>query len=113
MSETVGFPVIKSRVDLNQQQFQENTASWGAVLAEYEAALKSTSSEGKEDALSRHIGRGQLLGMSIASALPSSEKLSYQQPGTEFLFFSIKILHSLRSGRLQGTILRTRRHVQV
>lgn len=63
MATSTAFPVIKGALNLHQRQYEGNKEHWKPVLDKYFSALAETSSEGRAEALSRHVERGQLLGI--------------------------------------------------
>ena len=63
MAGNQAFPVIESRLNLNDAQYNVNREAWLPVIDKYEASLHATTSEGNEKALKRHQDRGQLLGV--------------------------------------------------
>lgn len=59
--EATMYPVEESKVDLREQQYQDNHESWVPILERFETSLYDVCSEGAEASLARHQERGQLL----------------------------------------------------
>ena len=63
MASTASFPIAESQIDLRQPQYQKNREEWGPILEKLNQALAESSGEGDSKSVSRHLSRGQLLGM--------------------------------------------------
>lgn len=57
------FPVVNSAVNTRLPQCQANLEAWRPMLEKFQDALKTSAVEGNQKSLSKHISRGQVLGM--------------------------------------------------